>query len=176
MKHPRIRAVVLLSGLCAGLLMAVGRPNPPKTSVDLIVAGGTVVTMDARKTLIENGAVVIKGDRILAVEKESDGRQKYEAKQTLDARGQLVIPGLINTHGHAPMVLFRGIADDLKLMDWLNQYIFPAEKKNVDEAFVRWGTKLACVEMLKSGTTTYVDMYYFEEEIARAAIESGAST
>ena len=78
------------------------------------------------------------------------------------------MPGLINTHTHAPMVLYRGLGDDLALMDWLQKYIFPAEAKTVSPAFVRTGTELAALEMIRSGTTTYVDMYYFEEEIARA--------
>ncbi|MBI1745085.1 MAG: amidohydrolase [Acidobacteria bacterium] len=122
--------------------------------------------MDGQRTVIDNGAVGVKGERIVAVGAAADLKRRFTAKQTIDAGGMLVIPGLINTHGHAPMALFRGIADDLTLMEWLNRYIFPAEKKNVDEAFVRWGTKLACAEMLKSGTTTYVDMYYFEEAVA----------
>ena len=83
------------------------------------------------------------------------------------------MPGLINTHTHAPMVLYRGLGDDLALMDWLQKYIFPAEAKTVSPAFVRTGTRLAVLEMIRSGTTTYVDMYYFEEEIARATKEAG---
>lgn len=166
-------AAIILSACGLFFWAAAARPQPAKTPADLLVAGGVVVTMDADKTLIDNGALVIKSERILAVGKESDLRQKFEAKQTIDAKGKLVIPGLINTHGHAPMVLFRGIADDMKLMEWLNQYIFPAEKKNVDEVFVRWGAKLACAEMLKSGTTTFVDMYYFEDAIAEVTKEAG---
>ena len=83
------------------------------------------------------------------------------------------MPGLINTHTHAPMVMFRGLADDLALMDWLQNYIFPAEAKTVSPEFVRAGTRLAALEMIESGTTTYVDMYYFEEEIARATKAAG---
>ena len=92
----------------------------------------------------------------------------FKRKDTIDARGRVVMPGLINTHTHAPMVLYRGLGDDLALMDWLQKYIFPAEAKTVSPAFVRTGTELAALEMIRSGTTTYVDMYYFEEEIARA--------
>jgi 5-methylthioadenosine/S-adenosylhomocysteine deaminase len=88
-------------------------------------------------------------------------------------RGSLVIPGLINAHGHAPMVLFRGVADDLKLMEWLQRYIFPAEKKNVTAEFVRAGTRLAALEMIRSGTTTFVDMYYFEDDIAEVSKAAG---
>src|SRR4029079_15909214 len=88
----------------------------------------------------------------------------------------IVLPGLINAHTHAPMVLFRGIADDLKLMEWLQRYIFPAEKKNVTAEFVRAGTRLAALEMIRSGTTTFVDMYYFEDEVAKVAKEAGLRT
>jgi 5-methylthioadenosine/S-adenosylhomocysteine deaminase len=97
----------------------------------------------------------------------------WRASRTLDAGGGIVIPGLVNTHGHAPMVLFRGIADDLRLMDWLHKFIFPAEKRNVTAAFVRTGTLLAALEMIRSGTTTFADMYYFEDQVAEAAKEAG---
>ena len=97
----------------------------------------------------------------------------YQAKEVIDARSFVVMPGLINTHTHAPMVLYRGLGDDLALMDWLQKYIFPAEAKTVSPAFVRTGTELAALEMIRSGTTTYVDMYYFEEEIARATKRAG---
>jgi len=84
----------------------------------------------------------------------------------LDAAGGIVMPGLVNAHTHAAMVLFRGVADDLKLMEWLQKYIFPAEKINVTAEFVRAGTRLAALEMIRSGTTTFVDMYYFEDQVA----------
>src|SRR6185503_7013933 len=93
-----------------------------------------------------------------------------------DAGGGIVLPGLVNAHTHAPMVLFRGIADDLKLMDWLQKYIFPAEAKNVTAEFVKAGTRLAALEMIRSGTTTFVDMYYFEDQVAEAAREAGLRT
>ncbi len=140
---------------------------------DLVVRNATVVTMDAQHRVIKDGAVAVRGGAIAAVGPAAEIASKYTAKQTLDAGGGIVIPGLINTHGHAPMVLFRGIADDLKLMEWLTKYIFPAEGKNVSAPFVRAGTRLAALEMLKSGTTTFVDMYYFEDEIAQAAKEAG---
>src|SRR5207249_7364065 len=98
---------------------------------------------------------------------------KYQAAETIDARDQIVLPGLVNTHTHAPMVMYRGLADDLALREWLEHYIFPAEAKTVSPELVRVGTRLAAVEMIESGTTTFVDMYYFEEEIARVAIEAG---
>ena len=99
----------------------------------------------------------------------------FTATESVDANGQVVLPGLINTHTHAPMVLYRGLADDLALMEWLQKYIFPAEAKTVTPEFVRVGTRLAALEMIQSGTTTYVDMYYFEEEIARATQGGGTA-
>src|SRR6476646_8329547 len=92
---------------------------------------------------------------------------------TMDASGQVILPGLINAHTHAPMVLFRGLADDLALMDWLNKYIFPAEAKTVSPDFVRVGTRLAALEMIESGTTTFADMYYFEDDIAQVVHDAG---
>lgn len=134
--------------------------------VDIIIRGGTVVTMDGSSRVIDNGAVAVKGERIVAVGTAAEIAAKYSAPRAMNATGKVVMPGLINTHTHIPMVLFRGIADDLVLMEWLQKYIFPAEAKNVDEQFVRWGTRLGCLEMIQGGTTTYVDMYYFEDAIA----------
>lgn len=142
-------------------------------SVDLIIRGGTVVTMDSSSRIIENGAVAIKGERIAAVGNDSDITTRYRARRIIWARGRVVMPGLINTHTHVPMVLFRGIADDLMLMEWLQKYIFPAEAKNVNQEFVRWGTRLGCLEMIRGGTTTFVDMYYFEDAIAEEAARAG---
>ncbi len=144
-----------------------------KQTVDLIVRNGTVVTMDASKRLIENGAVVVDKDSIIAVGTAAEISQKYKAKQTVDALGKVVIPGLINTHTHIPMTLFRGIADDLDLQEWLTKYIFPAEAKNVTEDFVRVGTRLGLAEMIRGGTTTYCDMYYFEDAIADETAKAG---
>jgi 5-methylthioadenosine/S-adenosylhomocysteine deaminase len=144
-----------------------------KEQVDLIVAGGTIVTMDAQRRLIENGSIAIKGGRIVAIGERRDIIKKYQATQTIVASGKAVIPGLINTHTHIPMVLFRGIADDLDLNDWLTKYIFPAEAKNVNEEFVRIGTQLGLAEMIRGGTTTYCDMYYFEDAIADETAKAG---
>jgi 5-methylthioadenosine/S-adenosylhomocysteine deaminase len=141
--------------------------------VDLIIRGGTVVTMDGSSRVIEGGAVAVRGERIVAVGPASEVAAKYFAARTVSAAGKVVMPGLINTHTHVPMVLFRGIADDLMLMEWLQKYIFPAEAKNVDEQFVRWGTRLGCLEMIRGGTTTYVDMYYFEDAIAEETARAG---
>jgi 5-methylthioadenosine/S-adenosylhomocysteine deaminase len=140
---------------------------------DIIIRGGTVVTMDSSSRLIEGGAVAVRGDRIVGVGTAAEVTAKFTARTTIDAAGKVVMPGLINAHTHVPMVLFRGIADDLELMDWLRNYIFPAEAKNVDEEFVRWGTRLGCLEMIKGGTTTYVDMYYFEDAIADETARAG---
>ena len=128
--------------------------------------------MDPDLTVYQPGFVAISADTIVAVGPQPEAGQ-FEAKRTIDARDRLILPGLINGHQHAPMVLYRGLADDLKLMDWLEQYIFPAEAATVDADFVYWGTRLAVAEMLLSGTTTYADMYYFEDEVARATSELG---
>jgi hypothetical protein len=113
--------------------------------VDILVTGATVVTMDAARGVIEAGAVAIRGDRIVAVGKAADLNQQYRAEREISAPGKLVLPGLINTHNHAAMVLFRGIADDLALMEWLQKFIFPAEARNVTADFVEAGTALAVV-------------------------------
>jgi 5-methylthioadenosine/S-adenosylhomocysteine deaminase len=140
---------------------------------DWIYTAQYVVTMDAQRHLIDDGAVAIRGDRIVAVGKRGDIEKQFQASHRLDRSEALIMPGLINTHAHAAMSLFRGIADDLKLQDWLEKYIFPAEAKNVTPDFVLWGTRLACLEMMLSGTTTFVDMYYFEDLVAQATKEAG---
>ena len=141
--------------------------------VDFIIRGGTVVTMDGSARVIENGAVAVRRERIVAVGTSAEIAAKYSAANMINAAGKVVMPGLINTHTHVPMVLFRGIADDLLLPEWLQKYIFPAEAKNVDEQFVRWGTRLGCLEMIEGGTTTYVDMYYFEDAVAEETARAG---
>ncbi|MGE4085416.1 MAG: amidohydrolase family protein [Vicinamibacterales bacterium] len=144
----------------------------PRT-VALVVAGGTVITMDAARRLIPNGAVAVDAGRIVAVGPAAEIAAGFRGLDTIDATGQAILPGLVNTHTHAPMVLYRGLADDLALMDWLQQYIFPAEAKTVSPAFVRTGTRLAILEMIQSGTTTYADMYYFQEDIAEVTRAAG---
>lgn len=166
-----VAAVLLTLSLLAPALAQ--RAGAAVERVDTIIRGGTVVTMDNAARLIENGAVAVKGERIVAVGTTAEITRRYRAARTMYATGKVVMPGLINTHTHVPMVLFRGIADDLVLMDWLQKYIFPAEAKNVDEEFVRWGTRLGVLEMLKGGTTTYVDMYYFEDAIADETARAG---
>lgn len=144
--------------------------NP--TNLDLLILGGTIVTMDGERKLIENGTIAVKDGKITYVGR-GDNVRFAKPKQTINATGKVIIPGLINTHTHIPMVLFRGISDDLDLNDWLTKYIFPAEAKNVDEAFVRAGTKLGLAEMIRGGTTTYCDMYYFEDAIADETKKAG---
>src|SRR6476659_2493511 len=140
---------------------------------DLVLSSGRVVTMDASKRVIENGAVAIQGTTIAAVGTKAEIDKLFQPKSRIDSPTAILIPGLINTHTHAAMSLLRGIADDMRLQDWLEKFIFPAEAKNVNPEFVRWGTRLACAEMLLSGTTTYTDMYYFEEVVAEATRECG---
>jgi 5-methylthioadenosine/S-adenosylhomocysteine deaminase len=147
--------------------------QPARRPISLIVNGGTVLTQNAAHRIITPGAVAIEGTDIVDVGTPAEIAAKYQAADTIDARDQIVLPGLINTHTHAPMVMYRGLADDLALMDWLQKYIFPAEAKTVSPELVRVGTRLAAVEMIESGTTAYVDMYYFEEEIAKATFEAG---
>ncbi|HEV8040919.1 MAG TPA: amidohydrolase, partial [Bryobacteraceae bacterium] len=141
--------------------------------VDWIYTARYVVTMDAQHRLIDDGAVAIRGERIVGVGQRAEIEKRFQAAHRLDRPEALLMPGLINTHTHAAMSLLRGIADDLRLQDWLQKYIFPAEAKNVTPDFVLWGTRLACLEMMLSGTTTFVDMYYFEDRVALATKEAG---
>ena len=166
----------LLRLACLFLILSTlprARADHQRERIDLLVKGGTVVTMDGKGRVLESGAVAVRDERIVAIGPAAEISAKYQATRVLDATGRVVMPGLINTHTHAPMVLFRGLADDLPLMEWLRQYIFPAEAKNVDEDFVRWGTRLACLEMIQGGTTTFVDMYYFESAIADETTKAG---
>lgn len=140
---------------------------------DWIVRARYVVTMDARHRVIENGAVAVRGANIVGVGSAQDIAGRFTAARILDKPDALVAPGLIDTHTHAPMSLFRAFADDKRLDDWLTHYVFPAESKNVSPDFVRWGTRLACLEMVLSGITTYTDMYYFEDVEAETAKEAG---
>jgi 5-methylthioadenosine/S-adenosylhomocysteine deaminase len=152
---------------------STGNPQARKESVDLIVSGGTIVTMDGSRRILEDGAIAVKGDSIQALGPQAEIESKYSATQKIDARGKLVLPGFINGHTHAPMVLLRGLKDDVTLDVWLKNYIFPAEARNVNEQFVRWGTRLAAAEMIRSGVTTFVDMYYFEDAIAEETKAAG---
>jgi 5-methylthioadenosine/S-adenosylhomocysteine deaminase len=141
--------------------------------VDLMVLGDWVVTMDAGRRIIEHGAVAVDEGVILAVGTADEIRSAYTALETLPGEARVVMPGLVNGHTHAAMTLLRGVADDLNLMDWLENYIFPAEVEYVDPEFVRIGTELACWEMIRGGTTTFVDMYYHPDTIAEVVERCG---
>src|SRR3954449_1691247 len=162
----RISAAVLA-------IAAVLSVQAARRPVSLVISGGIVVTVDPAGRVLSPGAIAIDGRDIVGIDTPAAIAARFAAKETIDAAGQVVMPGLINTHTHAPMVLYRGLADDLALMDWLTKYIFPAEAKTVSPEFVRAGTRLAALEMIQSGTTTYADMYYFEEEVARVTKEAG---
>ncbi|MCA1628333.1 MAG: amidohydrolase family protein, partial [Acidobacteria bacterium] len=142
-------------------------------TVDLVVSGGTIVTMDGDRRVIEDGAMAVNRGRIVAIDARGEIARQYTGRTVIDARGRVVLPGLINGHTHIPMTLFRGLGDDLDLNDWLTKYIFPAEAKNVTEDFVRVGTRLGLAEMIRGGTTTYCDMYYFEDAIADETAKAG---
>jgi 5-methylthioadenosine/S-adenosylhomocysteine deaminase len=170
LKRPRTSLALVATIVVA--LAGVSAQNAPR-QVSLVLTGGTVVTVDPGNRVIANGAVAIDGADIVAVDTADAVGKQFRGRETIDSSGQIVLPGLINTHTHAAMVLYRGLADDLALADWLNKYIFPAEAKTVSPEFVRAGTRLAALEMLQSGTTTFADMYYFEEEVAAATKAAG---
>jgi len=146
---------------------------PPSDAIDLIVAGDYVVTMDAGLTVIEDGAVAVDDGVIIAVGPAAEIHSQHTARETLSGDGRVVMPGLVNGHTHAAMSLLRGLADDLALMDWLTNYMFPAEVQFVDAEFVRIGTELSCWEMIRGGTTTFVDMYYYPDTIAQVIADCG---
>src|SRR5271156_5167912 len=156
---------ILLSGQSATL--------QNKERADAIITGGMIVTMDGPRHIYNDGAVVVVGDTIVAVGPRSEIEARYESGQSIDATNTLVLPGFINGHTHVPMTLFRGLHDDVTLHDWLYKYIFPAEAKNVNEEFVRWGTRLAAAEQIRSGVTTFADMYYFEDAVAEETKAAG---
>src|SRR5579859_6350224 len=168
-KMGRQRTLFVL--LCAAMVLSAAAVA--QQSVDLIVSGGIVVTMDGARTIYQDGSVAVRGDSIIAVGPRAEVESKYKAAKTIDARGRLVLPGFINGHTHVPMTLFRGLHDDVTLNDWLYKYIFPAEAKNVTEEFVRWGTRLAAAEQIRSGVTTFADMYYFEDAVAEETKAAG---
>lgn len=144
-----------------------------RQTIELLISGGTVVTMNAQRDVIEDGAIAIKDGKIYMVGKRTDVLAKVLPKRSVNATGKIIIPGLINGHTHVPMTLFRGIADDLDLQEWLTKHIFPAEAKNVTEPFVRAGTRLGLAEMIRGGTTTFCDMYYFEDAVADETKKAG---
>jgi 5-methylthioadenosine/S-adenosylhomocysteine deaminase len=180
-RSPRLRGFLL--ALAAGLvaLAAVAtqapskKPSAPKEKADLLIVHARVVSMDEKFSVFDPGAVAVRGGKIVAAGPSDEVSARYTApaSATVDARGGIVMPGLVNTHTHAAMALLRGIADDLPLDRWLKEHIFPAEGKNVSAGFVYDGTLLAALEMIHGGTTTFADMYYFESEAARAVDKAG---
>jgi len=140
---------------------------------DLILSGGTVITMNAQREIFTEGAVVVQGNSIVAVGPAVELAEKYEAEETLDCTGRVIVPGLVNAHTHVPMSLLRGLADDLRLEVWLHGYMLPVERKFVSPEFCYWGALLSCAEMIRSGVTCFADMYYYEDEVAKAAAKAG---
>ena len=160
-------SAVLCLGMCCRLFAA------PTAEIDLLVYGDYIVAMDGADSVIRDGTVAVDEGRILAIGERSRIAKQYHGQKVLAGKDRIVLPGLINGHGHAAMTMLRGIADDLGLMDWLNNYIFPSEVRFVNEDFVRIGTELACWEMIRGGTTTFVDMYYFPNTIAEVVERCG---
>jgi 5-methylthioadenosine/S-adenosylhomocysteine deaminase len=171
MTLPTFPTVVLR--LFVAMVLIATAAAQSKQPADLIITDGLVVSMNPARTIYQDGSVVIKNDSILAVGPRAEIDAKYTSTHTIDARGKLILPGFINGHTHVPMTLFRGLHDDVTLNDWLYKYIFPAEAKNVNEEFVRWGTRLAAAEQIRSGVTTFADMYYFEDAVAEETKAAG---
>jgi 5-methylthioadenosine/S-adenosylhomocysteine deaminase len=170
--------LIFCTFLCAGcgpesISDNAGADDGQDDRIDLIVHGDFVVTMDAEGAVIEDGAVAVNDGIIIAVDSASSISQSYSARETLHGENRVLMPGLVNGHSHAAMTLLRGVADDLDLMTWLNDYIFPAEVAFVDSEFVRIGTELACWQMIRGGTTTFVDMYYYPDTIAQVVVDCG---
>jgi len=174
--YGRRSALTLVLGVCVSLACSaslVAQAQAPLKSVSIVVTGGIVVTMDPQYKVLWPGAIAIDGQKIVAVDTPENIARAYRGAQVIQAGGHVVMPGLINTHTHAAMVMYRGLADDLALMEWLQKYIFPAEAKTVSPELVRIGTRLAALEMIESGTTLFTDMYYFEEEVGRVVRAAG---
>ena len=171
----RLPAVSLLAAILAALLLNPLRAQPVTPSfapepADLIITRAHIVTMNATRDVIADGAIIIRGSRIVAIGPTAIAAG-YTAPKTIDAAGDLVFPGLINTHTHASMTVFRGLGDDVP--DRLRRFIFPLEKNLIDRELVYWGALHGFIEMVEGGVTTAVDMYYFEDEVARAAKQIG---
>lgn len=162
------RIILGFSLLC---LAATGCAAPE--DADLLIYGDHVVTMNPDDDIIENGAIAVRDGIIVAVGPAAEVERAYRAEERIDGSKRILMPGLVNGHGHAAMTLLRGVADDLALVEWLNNYIFPAEVEFVDEDFVRIGTALACWEMIRGGTTTFVDMYYYPDTVAGVVDDCG---
>jgi 5-methylthioadenosine/S-adenosylhomocysteine deaminase len=163
--------------VCVSLILMTTLSNATaqtrRQAVDLLVVGGTIVTMDQTRRVLDDGGIAVSQGRIVAIGPRAEIESRYTSRQKVVAAGKVITPGLINGHTHVPMVLFRGLADDMDLQEWLTKYIFPAEAKNVTEEFVRVGARLGLAEMIRGGTTTYCDMYYFEDAIADETAKAG---
>jgi 5-methylthioadenosine/S-adenosylhomocysteine deaminase len=144
-----------------------------RSRADLLLAGGLIVTLDNRWDVVEDGAIAVRDGDILEIGPTQELCARYTARETIDASGAIVMPGLVNAHTHAATTMFRGLADDKPLKQWLEEYIWPAEKRFVNPESVRCGTLLAIAEMIRGGVTTFLDMYFFEDSVAEAAKQSG---
>ncbi len=142
-------------------------------TVDVLLIHAHVLAMDEPLNQYEDGAVAVAGDSIVAVGPSAELEAQFEAAETIDCVGKVLMPGLVNAHTHVPMTLLRGLADDLRLDVWLMGYMMPVEREFVSPEFVRLGTQLACAEMIRNGITSFADMYYFEEDVAKATAEAG---
>src|SRR2546425_3147097 len=179
-KYKSTSACVFFCSIAIGLAPSAGAQTPSKeaVSVDLLITGGTIVTMDPGRRILEDGFLAVRGDEIVAIGSGSGAGLHFAPKgmiikQKIDARGKLILPGFINAHTHVPLTVLRGLKDDVTLEEWLTKFIFPAEAKNVNEEFVRWGTRLAAAEQIRGGVTTFADMYYFEDAIAEETKAAG---
>jgi len=171
-----MRTRVLVAGMAAMIALPLAWQTlaaRQATAVSLVVRNGVIITVDGSRRILNPGSIAINGSDIVAIDTPANIAARYQAADTIEATGKVVMPGLINTHTHAAMVMYRGLGNDLALMDWLQKYIFPAEARTVSPEFVRVGTRLALLEMIQSGTTLYADMYYFEEEVARVTKAAG---
>jgi 5-methylthioadenosine/S-adenosylhomocysteine deaminase len=164
-----VRPVFLLAAFLAAAAGAVAQ-SPAVIPADLIVTRARVITMNAAREVIDDGAVVIRGEKILAVGPAAIAAA-YSAPRTIDARGGIVMPGMVNTHTHIPMTVFRGLGDDVP--DRLRRFIFPLEKSFVTREVVAGGSLLGLLELIEGGVTTFANMYYFEDEVARATKQAG---
>ena len=141
--------------------------------VDILFTNAHVLTMDGKMNQYNPGAVAVNGDSIVAVGFESEIKKEYSGVETIDCKGKVLMPGMVNAHTHVPMTLLRGIADDLRLDVWLQGYMWPVEREFVSPEFVGLGTSIACAELIRSGVTTFNDMYFFEDAVATATAQSG---
>ena len=167
-----MRIPYFLARACTLTLSAVAVAEP-REPADLIVHGEYVLTMEEGVAPLRNAAVVIRGERVVDVLPSAEALTRYDAVRVIPGKNRVVMPGLINGHTHSAMTLFRGMVDDLDLMTWLNDYVFPMERRFVTPEFVRIGSELACWEMIRGGTTTFVDMYFYPEEIASVVDRCG---